>query len=206
VVAGRDEGAAGVGAFDSAEISTGKKWHFQPFISDEWFRTPSGKAEFYSETLAAQGLDPLPAYVAPQESRHAPLAKEFPLELLARKADNYMNSTFANLPGHRAMETAHAGLLEMHPADAAARGIVEGDVVEVFNRRGKILLRAQVNGSVPAGVAASRLGWNKLSCDAQGVNVLTSETLTDLGGGPTFYSTLVEVRRAGAVEENLGPK
>ena len=84
--------------------------------------------------------------------------------------------------------------------DAEARGIVECDAVEVFNDYGKILLRAKVNGAgngtVPAGVAASRLGWNKLSCDGQEVNMLTSETLTGLGGGPTFYSTLVEVRLA----------
>jgi anaerobic selenocysteine-containing dehydrogenase len=169
---------------------------FQPFVSEAWFRTPSGKAEFYSETLAAQGHDPLPGYVAADESRHSPLAKKFPLELLPRKNDNFMNSTFAGLPTHQAMEAAHFGLLEMHPTDAAARGISDGDEVEVFNDRGKIPLRAKVGASVPAGVAASRLGWNKLTRDGQGVNSLTSETLTDLGGGPTFYSTLVEVRLA----------
>lgn len=170
--------------------------HFLPFSSPEWFRTPSGKAEFYSETLAAQGLDPLPAYVPATESRHGAMAAKFPLELLARKADNHMNSTFAGLPGHRGLEGAHSGRLEMHPADARERGITEGDRVEVFNDRGKILLRAHVEESVPAGVAACRLGWNKLSADGRGQNVLTSETLTDMGGGPTFYSTLVEVRRA----------
>ncbi|MGO8719260.1 MAG: molybdopterin-dependent oxidoreductase [Acidobacteriaceae bacterium] len=169
---------------------------FQPFISEEWFGTPSGKAEFYSETLAAQGHDPLPGYVPAEESRHSPLARRFPLELLARKGDNYMNSTFAASPTHQSMEAAHSGLLEMHPADALARGIADGDAVEVFNERGKIPLRAKVNATVPVGVAASRLGWNKLTHDGQGVNILTSETLTDLGGGPTFYSTLVEVRRA----------
>ncbi len=171
-----------------------------PFSSAEWFRTPSGKAEFYSDTFAAQGLDPLPAYVPATESRHAPLAQKFPLELLARKADNHMNSTFAALPAHRAFESAHAGLLELHPSDAAPRDIVDGDPVEVFNQRGKILLRAKVIASAPAGVAVCRLGWNKLASDGQGVNALTSETLTDLGGGPTFYSTLVEVRLAGKSE------
>jgi anaerobic selenocysteine-containing dehydrogenase len=169
---------------------------FLPFTSAEWFHTPSGKAEFYSETLAAQGLDPLPAYVPATESRRAPLAEKFPLELLARKADNHMNSTFAALPGHRKFEKAHAGLLELHPTDAATRGIRDGDPVEIFNERGKILLRAKLMDSAPAGVTVCRLGWNKLSGDGQGVNALTSETLTDLGGGPTFYSTLVEVRLA----------
>jgi anaerobic selenocysteine-containing dehydrogenase len=146
--------------------------------------------------LPAQGYDPLPGYVAADESRHSPLARKFPLELLPRKNDNFMNSTFAGLPSHQAMEAAHCGVLEMHPEDAQARGIADGDTVEVFNERGKIPLRAKVGASVPAGVAASRLGWNKLTRDGQGINSLTSETLTDLGGGPTFYSTLVEVRRA----------
>lgn len=171
---------------------------FLPFATADWFQTPSGKAEFYSEALAAQGLDPLPAFVAPTESRHAPLAAQYPLELLPRKADNYMNSTFANLPGHQAMEAAHANLLEMHTQDAAARGIGDGDAVEIWNARGRILLLAKVNGNVPAGVVACRLGWNKLSNDGQGINALTSETLTDIGRGATFYSTLVEVRLAEA--------
>ena len=76
---------------------------FQPYTSGA-LPTPSGKIEFYSETLAAQGLDPLPGFVPPTESRWGEGAKRFPLEFLSRKADNYMNSTFANLDGHRKME------------------------------------------------------------------------------------------------------
>ncbi len=168
-----------------------------PFSTPEWFQTPSGKAEFYSEALAARGLDPLPAFVAPTESRHAALACQYPLEMLARKADNYMNSTFANQPGHLAMETDHANQLEMHPVDAEARGISEGDEVQVENARGSLQLTAHMDASaVPVGVVACRLRWNKLSPDGHGVNVLTSETLCDFGGGATFYSTLVEVRKA----------
>ncbi len=167
-----------------------------PFSSPEWFQTPSGKAEFFSEALAAQGLDPLPGYVPATESRQAELARAYPLEMLARKADNYMNSTFANLPGHQAMEAGHANLLEMHADDAMQRGIETGDMVEVWNARGKISLQARVNGSVPAGVVACRLAWNRDSLDGHGVNVLTSESVADFGGGATFYSTLVEVRRA----------
>jgi molybdopterin guanine dinucleotide-containing S/N-oxide reductase-like protein len=161
------------------------------------FKTPSGKAEFYSDTLAAQGLDPLPAFHPATESRSTDAAKKYPLEFLPRKADNYMNTTFANLPGHQQLEPA-IGTLEIHADDAAVRGICENDVVEVFNLRGSIELRAHVNGSTPKGVVAARLGWNKLSQQNRGVNALTSERLTDLGGGATFYSTLVEVRRTSA--------
>ena len=175
---------------------------FLPF-ADGIFPTMSGKIELYSESLAEEGLDPLPAFVAPKESRHrassgiepVSAATEYPLEFLPRKADNYMNSTFANLPWHQKMEAANAGVLELHPDDANARTIVDGDRVEVFNGRGSIELRAMVGSSVPAGVVAGRLAWNKLSTGGSNVNALTSETLTDIGRGATFYSTLVQVRK-----------
>jgi len=175
--------------------------NFLPF-SDGIFPTRSGKIEFYSESLAEQGLDPLPAFVAPVESRHTKTDGAFPLEFLPRKADTYMNSTFANLPWHQRMEKATSGALEMNLEDAAVRKIVNGDAVEVFNSRGILQLRAMVGASVPPGVVAGRLSWNKLSTGGSNVNALTAETLTDIGRGATFYSTLVEVRKvqAGAEE------
>jgi len=155
-----------------------------PFSTAEWFRSPSGRGE----------LVPVPVFSAPIESRAN--ATEYPLEFLPRKADNYMNSTFANIPVHQRMEAKTAGILEMHSTDAAPRGIASGDEVEIFNARGSIRLRAHVDGHVGAGVVAARLEWNKLSSGGVNINALTSERLTDLGGGATFYSTLVEVRRA----------
>jgi anaerobic selenocysteine-containing dehydrogenase len=107
-----------------------------------------------------------------------------------------MNSTFANLDGHRRMEARTSQRLEIHPQDAQARGIADGDPVRIFNDRGSLTLRALVNGSVPAGVVAARLDWAKLHPDGQNVNALTSERLTDLGRAATFYSTLVEVAKA----------
>ncbi len=162
-----------------------------PFSTAEWFRTPSGRGE----------LVPVPVFCAPVESRLGAGADsgEYPLEFLPRKADNYMNSTFANIPQHQRMEARTAGVLEMHEADAAARDISTGDAVEVFNGRGRIELRALVNAQVGAGVVAARLDWSKVGNDLSGnranVNALTSERLTDIGGGATFYSTLVEVRK-----------
>lgn len=158
--------------------------------------TPSGKIEFYSEALAAQGIDPLPAYVPPVESRWGAGAARYPLEFLGRKGDNYMNSTFANLEGHREMEAANRQRLELHPDDARARGIADGDPVRIFNDRGSLRLTAMINGSVPQGVVAGRLDWAKLHPEGENVNVLTSERLTDLGAGATFYSVLVQVERA----------
>ncbi|MFP5204587.1 MAG: molybdopterin-dependent oxidoreductase, partial [Acidobacteriota bacterium] len=168
---------------------------FLPFAS-EAVPTPSGKIEFFSESLAAQGLDPLPAFVPAAESRWSEAAARYPLELLPRKSDHYLNSTFANLPGHRKMETRSNHRLELHPADAAARAIAEGDRVRVFNDRGALELTALLNPALPAGVVAARLDWAKLHPQGANVNTLTSERLTDLGGGPTFYSTLVEVAKA----------
>ena len=75
------------------------------------FATRSGKAELYSEDLKAQGLDPVVAFTPPSESRHGEQAKAFPLELLARKADNFLNTTFCNLAEAQKME--EVGLLEM---------------------------------------------------------------------------------------------
>jgi len=167
---------------------------FQPFVSGT-VPTPSGKIEFCSEKLAAQGLDGVPRFIPPVESRFGEKAKQFPLEFLSRKADNYMNSTFANLDGHRKMEARTSQRLEMHPADAEARGIRDGDEVSIWNDRGALRLTAMMNAWLPAGVVAGKLDWAKLSAGGANVNALTSERLTDIGAGATFYSTLVEVAK-----------
>jgi molybdopterin guanine dinucleotide-containing S/N-oxide reductase-like protein len=163
---------------------------FLPFAHGN-FATPSGKAELYSESLKEQGLDPVVHFEPPGESRHSEQAKAFPLELLARKADNFLNSSFSNLPVIQEME--ESGLLEMNHSDAGTRGIADGDPVRVFNRRGDILLRARVDGAVQPGVVCAQLSWAKLAPQGRNINVLTSEKLTDLGNSATFYSVLVEV-------------
>ncbi len=169
--------------------------HFLPFAHGN-FQTSSGKAELYCEALKAEGLDPVVEFTPPNESRHSAQAKVFPLEMLARKADNFLNSSFANLKVVQAME--EVGLLEINSADAGARGIADGDPVRVFNRRGDILLKARVDGKVQPGVVSAQLNWAKLAPGNRNINVLTSEKLTDLGNSATFYSVLVEVELAKA--------
>jgi anaerobic selenocysteine-containing dehydrogenase len=115
--------------------------------------------------------------------------------MLARKADNFLNSSFTNIPSIQKMEQPE--LLEIHAADAQRRGICEGDWVRVFNQRGQVRLRAHVNGAVQPGVVAARLNANRFTPDGKSINSLTSETLTDIGGGATFYSCLVEVEPVG---------
>ncbi len=165
---------------------------YLPFA--DGFATPSGKAELYSEALAAAGLDPVAAFSAPAESRHSEQARQFPLELLARKHDNYLNSTFCNLGGHQKMERRFE--LQMNAADAEFRGITDGDALRVYNLRGDLRLLARVDNSVPPGVVAAHLDWARTSPDSKNINVLTSDRLSDMGGGATFYSVLVEVEKA----------
>ncbi|MGH9524249.1 MAG: molybdopterin-containing oxidoreductase family protein [Terriglobales bacterium] len=186
-------GAGGAPANPNANAGRAEEQYppFKPFAAG--FATASGKAEFYSEALKAQGMDPVVTFIPPKESRHTGAAKKFPLELLGRKCDNYLNSSFCNMPGVQRLEDPNR--LEIGAADAAKRGIADGDRVRVFNERGEIILTAAVDGKVPAGVVASRLNWAKLTPGGQNINVLTSERLSDMGGGATFYSVLVEVEK-----------
>ncbi|MGA9979141.1 MAG: molybdopterin-dependent oxidoreductase [Candidatus Sulfotelmatobacter sp.] len=194
------ESASGLGLRASAEQSSA---HYEPFLpfAHGNFRTASGKAELYSEALKAQGLDPVAEFKPPSESRHGTCGNGaqgngankngFPLELLARKSDNFLNSSFANVASLQVME--EPGLLEMDPSDAQARGIANGDRVRVFNHRGEIVLQARVDGAVQPGVVSARLNWAKHTPGFQSINVLTSEKLADMGNSATFYSVLVEV-------------
>jgi anaerobic selenocysteine-containing dehydrogenase len=185
--------ASGLGPPDSAVETEGSapamSEPFLPFAHGN-FRTLSGKAELYSEAMKKLGLDPVAEFIAPQESRHGKKTA-FPLELLARKADNFLNSSFSNQPSVQAMEETN--LLEMHSIDARARGIADGDTVKVYNDRGEIFLQARVDGAVQPGVVAAKLNWAKLTPGSRNINALTSEKLSDLGNSATFYSVLVEV-------------
>jgi anaerobic selenocysteine-containing dehydrogenase len=88
--------------------------------------------------------------------------------------------------------------MTMHASDAGTRGIATGDQVRLFNDRGSCLLMAQVAGDVPPGVVcAPSTRWAKKSPIFRNVNALTSERLTDQGGGATFYSCLVQVEKSG---------
>ncbi len=180
-----------------SDAGEGARATYTPFLpfARGGFRTASGKAELYSEALKEQGLDPVADFVPPAESRHGNQISKLPLELLARKADNFLNTTFSNVPSVQQME--EPGLLEISAGDAQARGISEGDAVRVYNRRGNIVLRARVDGNVQPGVVSASLNWAKMTPGFQSINALTSEKLTDMGNSATFYSVLVEVELVG---------
>jgi anaerobic selenocysteine-containing dehydrogenase len=165
---------------------------FLPFAHGG-FGTASGKCEFGAEKLE---------YAPPVESRLGDegLRQKYPLEFLSSKNDDSMNSTF----GHRAAVDEETSVLHLHPLDAEARGISAGDRVRVFNDRGSLLLNAAVakraaESPVQPGVTrAPSTRWAKRAADGRNANALTSsERLTDIGGGPTFYNCLVEVERCG---------
>jgi anaerobic selenocysteine-containing dehydrogenase len=155
---------------------------FLPFAAGG-FRTGSGKFRFGAETLD---------YIPPVESRFGDpeLLAKYPLEFVSAKNDDSMNSTF----GHRPATDRQTAVCEINRDDALCRNIQPGTAVRVFNGRGECFFEAMVGDSVPPGVVRARsTRWNRLSPLGMGVNRLTSDRLTDIGGGPTFYSCLVQV-------------
>ncbi len=160
------------------------------------FPTPSGKCEFYSERMKADGLDPLPTYIAPYESvaSNPELGKEYPLAMISPPARNFLNSTFVNVVSLR--DTEGEPHLDMHPIDAAQRGIGEGDSVRIFNRRGSFIAKARVTDRARRGlVVGLSIWWRKFAADGRNANEVTSQRLTDMGNAPTFYDVLVQVEK-----------
>jgi anaerobic selenocysteine-containing dehydrogenase len=161
------------------------------------FPTPSGKCEFFSQRLADAGLDGLPNHVPNHEAVSTTAPGAYPLAMISPPARNFLNSTFVNVKSLRDIEGE--SLLEIHPVDAHTRGICSGDTVHVFNDRGSHHCHAHVSERARPGVV-NGLGiwWRKLGLDGTNVNQLTSQKLTDLGHGPTFYDCLVQVQRVTA--------
>jgi anaerobic selenocysteine-containing dehydrogenase len=162
----------------------------EPFLPFAYggFGTGSGRCELHAETLG---------YTPPIESRlgSEALRARYPLELITPKNDDSMNSTF----GNRLAADEQTSVLQLNAADACQRNIRSGDPVRVFNDRGSCVLTARVDqDSIRPGVArATAVRWNKAAPDRRNVNVLASDRLTDIGGGPVFYSCLVQVEKCG---------
>ncbi|MCA9971324.1 MAG: molybdopterin-dependent oxidoreductase, partial [Anaerolineales bacterium] len=178
--------------------------HFSPEVpfADGRFPTPSGKVELRCENVARLGLDPVPDYLPDEDdgAGAAPLdPARFPpdagLTLISAAAHHFVTSSFANRADM--LQREGAPFVELHPADAAARGIADGEVVVVENGRGCCELLAKVTDAVRPGVAASPKGrWARLNDDGgQTVNWLTSDALADMAGQSTFHSNTVWVRK-----------
>ncbi|MCC7372033.1 MAG: molybdopterin oxidoreductase family protein [Chloroflexi bacterium] len=165
-----------------------------PF-ADGRFPTPSGKIELFSASLEQQGHDPLPNWTPELESPEASpaLFEQYPLKLLTPKEQHFLGSSFANLPRFRRL--AGEPTLDLHREDAEARGILDGEIVEVWNARGSCQLRARVGEDVARGVVVSEVvHWQQHGLDGRNVNWTTPDYVTDLGANSCFHTNLVEVR------------
>ena len=210
----------------------------QPYLpfAEGNFPTPSGKCEFYSERMAADGYDPLPTYTPPSwqanltahsgTSTGAPAgdgangynrqeahgrnghtlsqvtmlppsnaggnAEERLLVCISPPAHSFLNSSFANMD--RFLRREKMPQLQIHPTDATARQIVDGQTVRVGNDLGTVMLTAQVTDKIVAGtVLAPGIWWAKFSPEGRNINQITPQDEADMGSGACFYDTLVWV-------------
>jgi len=171
---------------------------FMPFADGA--PTPSGKVEFYAESLARQGLPPLPTYIPLAESpEHPQIGPRYPLRCHVPPNRFFLNSSFSQ---SALLRRRQAGpVVFVHPRDAAKREIMPGDLVAVANDRGRALFTAVLTEDTPPGqVVIEGIWWHKFMPGGRGVNVLTSDQVADLGGGPAFHSTMVEITRVEASE------
>jgi anaerobic selenocysteine-containing dehydrogenase len=159
--------------------------------------TPSGRIELYSKSLQLAGLPPLPEYTPLKEGydgeRRPEPGDAYPLMFISPPNHNFLNSTFSNVPKHQGLE--REPVLQIHPADAASRGISDGDFVTVFNGRGKVEMKAAVTDKMLPGTVISQGLWWEGKDRPQRSNVLTPDRLSDMGNGATFFSSTVEVKR-----------
>lgn len=162
----------------------------------ERLTTPSGTIELFSRAMENAGLPQLPAYsplVEGYDGLRRPSSEEkYPLMFISPPNHNFLNSTFANTGKHQALEKRPT--LQIHPEDAEARGIEDGDEVKVYNDRGSIEVWASVSDRMLPGTVISQGLWWEGKDRPQRSNVLTPDRLSDMGKGATFFSTTVQVR------------
>ncbi len=179
-------------------------WIRVPYAEDgrPWasgvFPTTSGKVELVSEQLRAMGQPALPTFVPPREGPHgdADLVARYPLQLLTPKHHSrFLNSGYSHLPKHGPAEGAP--FVELDAADAAARGLADGDAARVWNDRATVELPVRVSTRLRPGVVVIPFGWWRTQHpDGKAANSLTNDTLTEWGGGVAYSDTLVQVAAA----------
>jgi biotin/methionine sulfoxide reductase len=171
-------------------------------------RTPSGRIEIFSETIAGFGYPDCvghPAWYEKKEWLGSPRAKRFPLHLLSNQPRTRLHSQLDQ--GITSQEAKIHGRepMRINPDDAAARGIRDADVVRVFNDRGAFLAGVRVSDELRRGVVQIATGaWydmldpgDPLSLEIHGnPNAVTNDIGTSsLAQGPSPNSCLVEVER-----------
>jgi anaerobic selenocysteine-containing dehydrogenase len=157
---------------------------FAPFAKGG-FPTPSGKCELFAN------------YVPPREgpTSNPERARTYPLAFISPPAHHFLNSTFSAQPTFVRREGGPT--LTIHPDDAGTRRIEHGVMVRTFNDRGSFLARAVVSEAARPGVVVGlSIWWPKTCPGGRNANAVTSQELTDMGGGATFYDALVQVEPA----------
>ena len=169
--------------------------------ADGAFSSPSGKFELYSQKAEELGLPPLPVHVEPYEGRHSTPDKalRYPLQLISSRRNSHFHSfhdSHRHIPTLQALEPEPA--LQIHPADASARGIADGDKVVMFNERGGCRIMAELTTEVPRGHVSLNDAWPELNTVTPAFapcKPAVTEAL-GMGGQPAYQNTLVEIRRA----------
>lgn len=184
-----------------ARLNVPQPW--LPFVEGN-FATPSGKCEFYSARMAQDGYDPLPTWTPPHWAETiapaAPPANTF--VCISPPAHSFLNSTFANM--ERLIQREERPLLQMHPNDAAASGVAEGDVVRVWNELGEVELPVVVTDRiVPGTVLAPGVWWAKRSPGGRTINQVTAQGEADMGAGAIFYDAVVRVEAVSATAAGM---
>jgi anaerobic selenocysteine-containing dehydrogenase len=158
------------------------------------FRTPSGRIEI----LNPAHREPLPRWIPPRSERGA-----LPLRLVTAPAVHALNSSFHERDELR--QRIGAMPLWMHPADAQARSLSPGERVLAWNELGEATFTLVVTEDAPPGaVVAPGVFWLEHAPGLRNVNALTSQRLTDEGGGSTFYDNRVDVRVAPPPADTAG--
>lgn len=161
------------------------------------FPTPSGKLEFYSATMAAEGLDPLAGYTEPHENQQdgTELGRKYPLSIIANARHYAINSMFANSPSHARRQGRP--VVQIHPSDAACRGLTSGVTAEIYNDRGSFKAKVEVSDKVRPGVLGTTKGaWPALEDGGSNINATVDERDSDMGGGAVYHDNRVEIRAA----------
>ncbi|HET8997040.1 MAG TPA: molybdopterin-dependent oxidoreductase [Acetobacteraceae bacterium] len=180
-------GASGAAAaFDPAALADAGPVSIAVARGQE-FRTPSGKLEFYSEDLARQGVPPLPDW---QPDPEEPQDNRFPLRLLTAPGYFQSHTTFAGVSFLR--EREGRPICVLHPQDAAARTLRDGQVVRLFNERGAVGLTLRVRDEVQPGVVLVPGQRSDEETESGTVNMLCGDSFTDMGDGATYQSTWLD--------------
>jgi anaerobic selenocysteine-containing dehydrogenase len=158
---------------------------------DVWPLTPDRKVNLFSEELDAEAPEGLYAYQAD------PGTTAFPLTLISPASERTISSTLAELPRPEVR-------LLMHPDDAAARGLIDGDAIRMFNALGEVRCSVTVGAWIRPGTVSLPKGlWRRHTVNGYTANALVPDSLTDIGGGACFNDARVQVERATVVAGDL---